>query len=101
MSASTVINAPAERVYEMISDVTRMREWSPETKRCRWIRGADGPRVGAWFTGTNAYRGRWWRTVCRVVAATPGREFAFEVTADSGQRIATIHHRFAVIREGE
>ena len=28
---------PADRVYELISDVTRMGEWSPETTACAWI----------------------------------------------------------------
>jgi len=80
VSVSTFIAAPPEKVYDLVADVTRMGEWSPETVRCRWLDGATGPAVGARFTGTNALKSRRWRTVCRVAAADRGREFAFEVT---------------------
>ena len=37
------------------------------------------PRGWRWFTGRNEAQGRTWETRCRVVAADPGREFAWEV----------------------
>ena len=37
------VSAPPERVYGLISDITRMGEWSPECRRCEWIDGATGP----------------------------------------------------------
>jgi len=68
----------------MVSDITRMGEWSPVCRSCRWDEGVAaedgaGPRVGAWFTGHNVDEGREWDTHCEVVAAAPGREFAFAV----------------------
>ena len=45
--ATVHIDAPPEKVYAMVSDVTRMGEWSPETHTCRWIDGATGPAVAA------------------------------------------------------
>jgi uncharacterized protein YndB with AHSA1/START domain len=30
--ATVVVDAPPERVYELVSDVTRMGDWSPECK---------------------------------------------------------------------
>lgn len=63
----------------MVSDVTRMGEWSPVCRSCRWDDGETGPRVGAWFTGHNVDDGREWDTRCEVLAADPGREFAFGV----------------------
>lgn len=63
----------------MVSDVTRMGEWSPVCRWCRWDDESPGPELGAWFTGHNADDGREWDTHCRVVAADPGREFAFAV----------------------
>ena len=39
---SVYVDAPAERVYEMISDITRMGEWSPETVKVEWLGGARG-----------------------------------------------------------
>jgi uncharacterized protein YndB with AHSA1/START domain len=77
-SASVVIRAPAHEVWALITDVTRTGEWSPENIGAVWLDGATGPAVGARFKGTNR-RGRTkWSTTCRVVAAEPDREFAFE-----------------------
>jgi hypothetical protein len=64
----------------MVSDVTRMGEWSPICTACWWDDG-DGPRVGAWFTGRNELPERTWETRSQVVAADRGREFAFEVNS--------------------
>src|SRR5438270_4543317 len=75
--ATLHVSAPPETLYELVSDVTRMGEWSPETVRCEWLDGATGPGVGARFKGSNR-RGMWrWSTKPRVTAAEPGREFAF------------------------
>jgi uncharacterized protein YndB with AHSA1/START domain len=95
---STVIDAPAERVWDLLSDVTRMGEWSPETYRCRWLDDAVGPVVGARFAGTNSHRGRRWRTVCTVVAAERGQEFAFDVIG-AGIPVATWRYEL-VPRDG-
>lgn len=73
------IAASPERVWELISDVTRMGEWSPETTSCRWLGGADAPEVGARFRGSNRSGWRRWTTVCTVTDAEPGGSFAFEV----------------------
>jgi uncharacterized protein YndB with AHSA1/START domain len=74
------IDAPPERVYALLADITRMGEWSPECVRCRWIGPPRGPRAGARFRGTSRNGRRRWSTVSTVVAATPGRAFAFDVT---------------------
>ena len=47
------VAAPAEAVYALVSDVTRMGEWSPECYRCTWLDGGTGPRQGARFKGWN------------------------------------------------
>lgn len=75
------VRAPADLLWALVSDVTRMGEWSPETRGCRWLGGATGPALGARFRGRNSYRGRWWVTTCTVVGCEPGSSFAFEVTA--------------------
>ena len=77
-SESVVVASTPEALYDMVSDVTRMGEWSPVCAACWWDDG-DGPRVGAWFTGRNELPERTWETRSQVVAADPGREFAFEV----------------------
>jgi hypothetical protein len=77
-SESIVVARPAEFLYDMVSDVTRMGEWSPVCKACWWDDG-DSLCVGAWFTGRNELPERVWETRSQVVAAERGREFTFVV----------------------
>ena len=77
-SESIVIARSPEDLYDMVSDVTRMGEWSPVCKACWWDEGA-GPEVGAWFTGRNELPERTWETRSEVVAADRGHEFTFIV----------------------
>jgi hypothetical protein len=77
-SESVVVARSPDELYDMVSDVTRMGEWSPVCKTCWWDDGG-GPRPGAWFTGRNEMPDRTWETRSQVVAADRGREFAFVV----------------------
>ena|ERR1700694_4302804 len=77
-SGSTVVNKSPESLYDIVSDVTRMGEWSPVCKACWWDEG-EGPYVGAKFTGRNERPERTWETRSEVVAADRGREFAWVV----------------------
>jgi len=77
-SESIVIASSPAALYDLVSDVTRTGEWSPVCQACWWDDGA-GPRAGAWFTGRNEIPGRTWETRSQVVAAEPGREFAWLV----------------------
>jgi uncharacterized protein YndB with AHSA1/START domain len=81
--ATIHIEAPPEKVYAMISDVTRMGEWSPETHTCEWIDGATGPAVGARFKGSNKRGILRWSTKPTVKVADPGKEFTFDVGEDT------------------
>ena len=45
------MDAPPEKVWALVSDVTRIGEFSPETFEAKWTRGSTGPEVGASFTG--------------------------------------------------
>ncbi len=94
-AAQIHIVAPPQRVYEMVSDVTRMGEWSPECYRCEWIDRAARPAVGARFMGHNRCGWlRWSRTVV-VTAAEPGREFAFATLTGILNRDSTVwRYRF-------
>jgi hypothetical protein len=80
--AQVHIDARPDAVYTVVSDVTRMGEWSPETTKCEWIDGATGPAAGARFKGSNKRGFVRWSTKPKVVVAEPGREFAFEVDTD-------------------
>jgi hypothetical protein len=76
--ATIHINATPEAVYALISDVTRMGDWSPETTSCEWLDGATGPAVGARFKGTNKMGPAKWSTSPTVTVAEPGKAFAFD-----------------------
>jgi len=74
---SLFIDAPPERVWRMVSDITRMGEWSPITYKCEWVDGSRGPARGARFKGYNKLTpARWW-TLCEVTEAEPGKVFEF------------------------
>jgi hypothetical protein len=75
------IDAPPEAVYALVADVTRTPEFSPEILRCTWLDGAAGPAAGARFEAVNKVsRGPVWKNRPVVIAAHPGREFAFSRT---------------------
>lgn len=93
-SVTVDISAPPERVYELVSDITRMGEWSPECIRCSWTKGATGPVVGARFKATNrGGRGPAWFNTPVVTVAEPGHEFAFN---RSGPGIGSYTWRYAL-----
>ena len=73
------MTASPEILWTMVSDVTRMGEWSPETVRAEWLGGAVGPSPGARFKGYNRKGRTKWSTTCEVTVAEPQREFAFAV----------------------
>ncbi|MDP9117600.1 MAG: SRPBCC family protein [Actinomycetota bacterium] len=78
---SVAVDAPADVVWDLISDITRMPEWSPELTRATWLKGARAPVVGAKFKGRNGNKGRTWSTICTVTAAETGRLFSYRVTS--------------------
>jgi len=91
------IDAPPEAVYALVSDVTRMGEWSPETVRCEWADGATGPAVGARFKAQNRHGRMRWSNKPEVTAAEPGREFAFSRKAPAGGEVVW---RYSLLPEG-
>ena len=77
-AVSTEIAAKPDTVYALVSDITRMGQWSPECFSCTWAKGATGPAVGARFKAKNkGGRGPAWFNTPTVTVADPGREFAF------------------------
>ena len=80
-SVTVHMAAPAQRVWELVSDVTKIGRYSPETFEAEWLDGATGPAVGARFRGhvKRNQKGPTYWTTCTVIASDPGREFAFGV----------------------
>lgn len=81
LSRSTVVAAPPQRVWELVSDLPRMGEYSPENTGGSWIGGATGPALGAVFRGRNRRGLHRWSTRCTVTRCEPGRAFAFAVSS--------------------
>ena len=81
ITRSVEVAAPAQRVWDLVSDLPRMGEFSPENEGGRWQGGATGPAVGAVFRGTNRSGRRRWSTRCTVTRCEPGRSFSFAVRA--------------------
>lgn len=82
-SVTVRMAAPADKIWNLISDITRTGEFSPEVFESEWLDGATGPALGAKFRGhvrRNEIGPVYW-TTCRVTACEPGREFGFAVLA--------------------
>jgi ribosome-associated toxin RatA of RatAB toxin-antitoxin module len=84
VSVSRAIAAPPGVLYDLVSDVTRMGEWSPETVSAEWLDGAHRATVGARFKGTNVIGRTTWTTKPTVTEAERGVVFAFQVPGASG-----------------
>jgi len=76
--ASVRIAGSPERVWALVTDITRMGEWSPESTGGRW-EDAGGPAVGSRFVGTNRHGPLRWSTHCRVTECEPPHRFTFVV----------------------
>lgn len=84
-SVTVHMNAPIDDVWGLVSDVTRIGEFSPETLEAEWLGDATGPAVGARFRGHVKRNGRgpmYWTSCTVSVCDEPadGRAaFAFDV----------------------
>ncbi|MDP9116071.1 MAG: SRPBCC family protein [Actinomycetota bacterium] len=88
-------------VWELISDVTRIGEFSPETFEAEWLDGASGPALGAHFRGhvkRNGIGPIYW-TACKVTSCEPERDFGFAVYA-GGRAVNNWRYRLAPRPDG-
>ena len=79
------MDAPPAQVWDLVSDITRIGEFSPETFEAQWTRGSTGPEVGAFFKGhvkRNGVGPTYW-SACRVTRCEPERVFEFSVGTGS------------------
>ena len=76
---AVVVAAEPEQVYAVITDVTRIAEWSHECRRARWLGDTTGPVVGGRFQGTNTVNRFSWSRTCTITALEPGRLFGYEI----------------------
>ncbi|MEE4022110.1 SRPBCC family protein [Gordonia sp. PKS22-38] len=74
---SIVINASAEDVWAVISDLKRMGEWSPQCKKMIVRGGSVG--LGTKTINVNRRGPLVWPTTSKVVRFAPNKELAFRV----------------------
>src|SRR3954468_19888171 len=75
------MDATPEAVWALVSDVTQIGRFSPETFEAEWLDGATGPALGGKFRGhvKRNQKGPIYWTTCEVTESEPGRVFEFQV----------------------
>src|SRR6476620_9711614 len=84
-TAEAMVATRPELVWDLVADVIRVGEWSPECIRAAWLGEPGGPHPGARFTGRNRFPGGFeYEVTCVVTEADRPRAFAWVVLDDSG-----------------
>ena len=81
VQATVTVQAPAERVWALVTDLPGMGALSPENNGGRWLGGATGPAVGARFRGRNANGWRRWSTTAKVTRCQEPVVFVFDISS--------------------
>jgi uncharacterized protein YndB with AHSA1/START domain len=84
LRAEATIAAPPDKVWSLITDVSRMPDWSPELLRMLPLK-RGGMRRGQWYVGINRRKAVVWPTRNVVAVLEPGRTLAWDTTS-SGAR---------------
>lgn len=79
LEQSIEVAAPGAVVWELVSDVRRMSEWSPQVTSTRLRDGFDTCELGAQFTNRNTLGDLEWTTHAEVVRFEAEHEIAFRV----------------------
>src|SRR5688572_6042302 len=88
-TAAVHVDASPETVYDLVADITRMHEWSPETYKAEWLGGATAAVAGARFRGWNKAGPIRWFTDPVIDVAERGRELTFTTTFFGRGRLTT------------
>jgi len=81
-SATVDINASAQDVYALLTDLERLPALSPENQRCEFLADATAIDVGVRFRGHNKSGDYEWHADCEVTVADVGKTFAYIVPPD-------------------
>ena len=80
LQAKIDITAPPSRVWELLSDLRRMPQWSPQ---CRWMKPLGALRNGTRTLNLNRRNNLLWFTTCTVTEMIPEQKLAFRVNANN------------------
>ena len=76
------VDAPPQRLYDLVAEVGSAPTRSQEVQACLWLEGPPPGTVGSRFRGRNRAGLIRWSRVCEVVTATRGEEFAFRTVPE-------------------
>ena len=77
LQAQIEINAPPALVWSLVSDLSRMPQWSPQ---CRLMKTLGGPlRQGSRTVNFNRRKFLFWPTTSRITEFIPEQKLAFKV----------------------
>ena len=80
LQAEIEINAPVARVWDLISDLSRMPQWSPQ---CRMMKSMGPLRPGTRTVNLNRRNKLFWPTTSTITEVIPERKLAFRVNANN------------------
>ena len=76
IQAEVEINAPVSKVWSLVSDVSKMPQWSPQ---CRVMRALGPVRPGTRTVNLNRRGLLFWPTTAVITEVVPERKFAFRI----------------------
>ena len=80
LQAQIDINAPVSKVWALVSDLSRMPQWSPQ---CRLMKAFGPLRQGTRTFNLNRRNFMVWPTTCTVTEVIPEKKVAFRVNANN------------------
>lgn len=103
VEVEATVPADPETVWDLLADIPRIGEFSPECRRAAWSDERSEPHVGARFEGTNRAGRFEWDVTGEVVEADRPRSFAWVVhdgTKRSDRPSSTWRYDLTPTREG-
>ena len=76
LQAQIDIDAPVAKVWTLVSDLSRMPQWSPQ---CRMMKALGPVRQGTRTINVNRRNRLFWPTTCTVTEVIPEKKLAFTV----------------------
>jgi uncharacterized protein YndB with AHSA1/START domain len=77
--AADLAATPAQ-VWAVLSDPTRVGEWSHECRTVTWMDGYSRAEVGAKFRGNNQVKGFRWSRICTITEVEPERLLVYRTS---------------------
>lgn len=80
LHAEIEIEAPVAKVWSLVSDLSRMPQWSPQ---CRVMKPLGPLRPGTRTINLNRRKFLFWPTTCTLTEVVPEKKVAFRVDANN------------------